>query len=177
MSTPKWTHLNEKGEARMVDVGEKPVTARVARAQGSIHMPARLVRQLKTLKKGNALEVARLAGIMAAKRTGDWIPLCHNLPLDHIELWFDPSPEQEEVRVLSEVRCQGRTGVEMEALTAVSSALLTLYDMAKALCREMEIGPIRLVHKEGGKSGVWKSQRANASRRVASESGSEKDSK
>nr|VFJ75972.1 MAG: cyclic pyranopterin monophosphate synthase subunit MoaC [Candidatus Kentron sp. FW] len=155
MPSPTLTHLDEKGEARMVDVGAKTVTARVARAEGFISMPADLIRQLTTLKKGNAYEVARLAGIMGAKKTSELIPLCHNLNLDKVSLEFEPDEEQGRVRVLAEAKCQGRTGVELEALTAVSVALLTLYDMGKAVERGMEIFGIRMLHKSGGKSGTW----------------------
>nr|VFK40107.1 MAG: cyclic pyranopterin monophosphate synthase subunit MoaC [Candidatus Kentron sp. SD]VFK45398.1 MAG: cyclic pyranopterin monophosphate synthase subunit MoaC [Candidatus Kentron sp. SD] len=152
------THLNEKGEARMVDVGDKAVTARVAQAEGFILMPVDLIRRLTALKKGNAYEIARLAGIMGAKKTSGLIPLCHNLNLDNVSLKFEPDEEQGRVRVLAEAKCQGRTGVELEALTAVSIALLTLYDMGKAVERGMEITGIRVLHKSGGKSGVWKRQ-------------------
>ncbi|VFM99087.1 MAG: cyclic pyranopterin monophosphate synthase subunit MoaC [Candidatus Kentron sp. G] len=155
MQTQKLTHLNEKGEARMVDVGAKEITTRVARAEGFITMPADLIRQLGTLKKGNAYEIARLAGIMGAKKTSDLIPLCHNLNLDHVSVELEPDVEKSRVRVFAEARCQGRTGVELEALTAVSVALLTLYDMGKAVERGMEITGIEVVHKSGGKSGTW----------------------
>nr|VFJ54505.1 MAG: cyclic pyranopterin monophosphate synthase subunit MoaC [Candidatus Kentron sp. DK] len=155
MQPSRLTHLNEKGEARMVDVGAKEITARVARAEGFIAMPADLIRQLTTLKKGNAYEIARLAGILGAKKTSDLIPLCHNLNLDNVSLEFEPDPEKCRVRVQAEARCSGRTGVELEALTAVSVALLTLYDMGKAVERGMEISGIRVLHKSGGKSGVW----------------------
>nr|VFK50983.1 MAG: cyclic pyranopterin monophosphate synthase subunit MoaC [Candidatus Kentron sp. TUN] len=155
MQSPKLTHLNEKGEARMVDVGAKAETLRIARAEGFINMPVRFIDQLTTLKKGNAYEIARLAGIMGAKRTSDLIPLCHNLNLDNISLEFEPDPEKGRVRVLAESRCHGRTGVELEALTAVTVALLTLYDMGKAVERGMEINGIRVLYKSGGKSGTW----------------------
>jgi len=149
------THLDERGETRMVDVGAKPVTARMARAEGFLTMPPGLLARLASLPKGNAFEAARLAGVMAAKKTGDLIPLCHPLPLDQVALSFETNEEKGSVRVLAEARCHGRTGVEMEAMTAVSVALLTLYDMAKASARDMTLGPIRLLRKEGGKSGVW----------------------
>lgn len=149
------THLNSKGEAHMVDVGEKAVTTRIARAEGFIRMPAELIRQLETLKKGNAFEVARLAGIMGAKRTADLIPLCHPLPLDKVGVIFESRPEEGLVRVEAEARCHARTGVEMEALTALNVALLTLYDMGKAVARDMEIFGIRLIYKSGGKSGTY----------------------
>jgi cyclic pyranopterin monophosphate synthase len=149
------THLDEEGRARMVDVGQKPSTARLARAEGRILMPPELIATLSALKKGNAYEVARLAGIMAAKRTSDLIPLCHSLPLDHVRVDFQPMPDQGYVRVEAEVACTGRTGVEMEALTAVNFALLTLYDMGKAVARDMSIEGVRLIYKRGGKSGEF----------------------
>jgi cyclic pyranopterin phosphate synthase len=149
------THLNEKGEARMVDVGEKDITLRVARAEGFIYMPVELIEKLNQLKKGNAYEIARLAGIMGAKKTADLIPLCHSLMLDSVSLEFEPQPEQSRVRVLAESRCHGKTGIEIEALAAVSVALLTLYDMGKAVARGMTISGIGLLHKSGGRSGVW----------------------
>ena len=149
------THLNEKGEAHMVDVSAKQVTAREAVAEGFITMPTSLIEQLDHLKKGNAYEIARLAGIMGAKKVQDLIPLCHGLNLDHIGVVFESNPAKGEVRVVATARCQGRTGVEMEALTAVNVALLTLYDMGKAVARDMEMGRIRLLSKTGGKSGDW----------------------
>ncbi len=139
----------------MVDVGTKAITARLARAEGFIAMPSHLIDRLTTLKKGNAYEVARLAGIMGAKKTADLIPLCHNLDLDNVSLKFQPDPDKGRVRVQAEARCHGRTGVELEALTAVSVALLTLYDMGKAVERGMEITGIKLLHKSGGKSSAW----------------------
>lgn len=151
----KLTHLNEKGEAHMVDVGSKDVTARVATAEGFIRMPAQLISELERLKKGNAFEIARIAGIMGAKRTSDLIPLCHPLPLDKVGIKFEPNMDEGFVRVEAEARCHARTGVEMEALTALNVALLTLYDMGKALARDMEIYGIRLIFKSGGKSGTY----------------------
>ena len=150
------THLNERGEAQMVDVGNKDVTRREATAEGYITMPPSLIRTLDRLKKGNAYEIARLAGIQAAKKTFELIPLCHNLSLDKVAVAFEPDAEAGRVRVIGTARCHGRTGVEMEALNAVSVALLTLYDMGKAVAREMEIGPVRLLTKQGGKSGNWR---------------------
>jgi len=155
MDKHKLTHINEKGESQMVDVGAKQVTSREARAEGFITMPASLIRQLEHLKKGNAYEVARLAGIMAAKKTSDLIPLCHGLALDSVHVAFEPDADANSVRIEAVARCHGRTGVEMEALTAVNVALLTLYDMGKAVARDMEMGPIRLLSKAGGKSGDW----------------------
>ncbi len=150
------THLNKEGEAQMVNVGGKAVTQRLAVAEGFITMPEELIMELAHLKKGNAFEVARLAGIMAAKKAADLIPLCHPLGLDHVGLHFETQSQR--VRVVAEAHCQGKTGVEMEAMTAVSVALLTLYDMGKAVARDMALGPIRLLEKKGGKSGHWQAR-------------------
>ncbi|MBA4210008.1 MAG: cyclic pyranopterin monophosphate synthase MoaC [Parvibaculum sp.] len=154
----KLTHLDDKGAARMVDVSEKPVTSRSATAKGRISMKASTLKLIldDKLKKGNALEVARLAGIMAAKRTADLIPLCHPLAISKVEVELRPDRKTSSVEVEATVKLSGRTGVEMEALTAVSVACLTLYDMAKAVDRGMTIGDIRLVEKSGGKSGDYK---------------------
>lgn len=150
------THLDEAGAARMVDVGGKAETERVAVAEGFIAIGPAALEAIRagTLKKGDALSVARIAGIMAAKRTADLIPLCHPLPLTGVSV--DLAVEADGVRATATARTNGRTGVEMEALTAVSAALLTLYDMAKALDRGMAIGPVRLLEKRGGKSGDWR---------------------
>ncbi len=149
------THLDEAGAARMVDVGAKAVTDRVAVAEGSIRLAAAALAAIRggTAPKGDALAAARIAGIMAAKRTADLIPLCHPLPLTAVSL--DLEPGDGFIRARATVRTSGRTGVEMEALTAVSVALLTLYDMAKALDRGMRIEGIRLVEKRGGASADW----------------------
>jgi cyclic pyranopterin phosphate synthase len=154
----KLTHLDDKGAARMVDVSEKPVTSRSATAKGRISMKASTLKLIldDKLKKGNALEVARLAGIMAAKRTADLIPLCHPLAISKVEVELRPDKKTSSVEVEATVKLSGQTGVEMEALTAVSVACLTLYDMAKAADRGMTIGDIRLVEKSGGKSGDYK---------------------
>jgi len=155
------THFDSAGAARMVDVGEKPITARTARASGRVRMqPATLalVRD-KGHRKGDVIAVARLAGIMAAKRTGDLIPLCHPLPLDGVALDFtfgDDEIDAAFIEIQAEVRCTGRTGVEMEALTAVSVAALTIYDMCKSVDRGMTIEEIRLEEKAGGKSGTYR---------------------
>lgn len=153
------THFDESGAARMVDVGAKPVTQRVARAAGFVRMqPETLARiRERSLAKGDVLEVARLAGIMATKRTADLIPLCHSLGLDSAEVAFEIVDERT-VRVEATVRVQGRTGVEMEALTAVTVAALTIYDMCKAIDRSMTIGPVGLVEKSGGKSGHFQQE-------------------
>ena len=151
---PDLTHFDEHGASRMVDVGDKAVTARFARASGLIEMhPATLQRiRDRGFAKGDVLEVARLAGIMAAKRTSDLIPLCHPLPLESVTLSFD-FPDERTVTLSAEVRVNAKTGVEMEALVAVSVAALTIYDMCKAVDRGMVIGPIQLEEKAGGKSG------------------------
>jgi cyclic pyranopterin phosphate synthase len=148
------THFDDQGASRMVDVGDKSVTSRVARASGRVVMqPATLARiQQRGFAKGDVLEVARLAGIMAAKRTGELIPLCHSLPLDAVTVAFS-YPDDRSVSIDAEVRVTAKTGVEMEALTAVSIAALTIYDMCKAIDRGMEIINIRLEEKAGGKSG------------------------
>jgi len=155
------THIDEKGAARMVDVGGKEVTERVAVATGFIRMSeaARAAIAAGLVKKGDVLAVARIAGIMAAKRTADLVPLCHPLALSSVVLGLDLAKDGVSAR--AEVKTSGQTGVEMEALTAVSVALLTVYDMAKALDRGMEIGAIRLVEKRGGKSGDWQAEPGN----------------
>lgn len=157
---PNLTHLDAKGAARMVDVSGKPETSRSATAKGRIAMkPATLNLILDDgLKKGNAFEVARLAGIMAAKRTSDLVPLCHPLAISKVEVDLLPDIKSSSVEVVATVKVTGQTGVEMEALTAVSIACLTLYDMAKAVDKAMTIGDIRLTAKSGGKSGDYKAK-------------------
>src|SRR5271163_137031 len=149
----KLSHYGKKGEVRMVDVSAKAVTTRTAAAQGFVKMPPAVVRAVRRLKnpKGDPLEVARIAGIAAAKRTAEWIPLCHPLPLTHIAVTATLCQNGVEVR--SEVTATAQTGVEMEALVAVTAAALTVYDMCKALDKGMEISGIVLVKKTGGKSG------------------------
>ena len=151
------THFDEKGHARMVDVTPKSETLRVAVARGHVSARPDTIRLIvnRDLKKGDVLEVARLAGIMATKRTGDLIPLCHPLALTSVkvDLWIDETAHRVEIE--AEVQTVGRTGVEMEALTAVSVAGLTVYDMCKAVDREMEVSDIRLIKKTGGKSGAF----------------------
>jgi cyclic pyranopterin monophosphate synthase len=151
------SHVSPSGEARMVDVSGKPETVRVARAQGVIRMqPATLDAIVGAqLKKGDVLGVARLAGVMAAKRTSELIPLCHPLMLTDVQVTLAPDVSLPGVRADATIRTTGRTGVEMEALTAVSVALLTVYDMAKAVDRGMEISDISLVEKSGGVHGDW----------------------
>jgi cyclic pyranopterin monophosphate synthase len=151
------THFDESGASRMVDVSDKEVTLRTARASGVVTMRREtldLVRD-RRLSKGDVLEVARLAGIMAAKRTGDLIPLCHPLGLDAAEVSFSPL-EPDAIRVDSRVTTLGRTGVEMEAMVAVSVACLTIYDMCKAIDRDMVIGAIQLEEKSGGRRGHYR---------------------
>jgi cyclic pyranopterin phosphate synthase len=153
------SHFDGAGNAIMVDVGGKAETLRTAVAKGTVSMaPATFERIAgRTIDKGDVLAVARLAGIMAAKRTADLIPLCHPLPLDAVEVNFTLLAEDHAVEIEASCRVTGRTGVEMEAMTAVSIAALTLYDMCKAIDRGMTIGAIRLVHKSGGRSGAWSS--------------------
>lgn len=150
------THLDENGAARMVDVGSKSVTARTAVAEGLIRMSESALEAIMTGsgKKGDALATARIAGIMAAKRTGELIPLCHPLALDSVRVDFERLPDG--IRVSATASLSGKTGVEMEAMTAASVALLTIYDMGKALDRAMVIEGIRLLEKTGGKSGTWR---------------------
>ena len=150
------THFDERGASRMVDVSSKPVSERTARASGLVRMePSTLALILdRKLAKGDVLEVARLAGIMAAKRTGDLIPLCHPIGLDAVALSFEPADDRT-LRVEAIARVWGRTGVEMEALTAVSVAALTVYDMCKAVDRGMVIDRVRLEEKAGGRSGPY----------------------
>jgi cyclic pyranopterin monophosphate synthase len=151
------SHFDDAGASRMVDVDSKAVTRRRARAEGRVIMqPATLALiQDKAIAKGDVFEVARLAGIMAAKRTGDLIPLCHPLSLTGVEIDFEPAGE-DTVVIRSDVRVRARTGVEMEALTAVSVAALTIYDMCKAVDRGMVLGPLMLLTKSGGKSGPYR---------------------
>lgn len=151
------THLDASGRARMVDVSGKEPTRRTARASGAITMsPAALAAIAGgELPKGDALAVARVAGIQAAKRTADLVPLCHPLPLEHVAIELDADDALPGVRARSEVVVTARTGAEMEALAAVAGALLSIYDMAKSLDRGMTIGEIRLESKEGGQSGAW----------------------
>ena len=151
------THFDAEGRAVMVDVSDKAETDRIAVARGSVTMaPETLERiRLGTIAKGDVLSVARLAGIMGAKRTPDLIPLCHPLALNSVKLDLSLAPERNAVEIEATCRLKGRTGVEMEALTAVSVAALTIYDMVEAIDRGMVIGEIRLIHKSGGKSGTW----------------------
>ena len=152
------THLDEHGHAQMVDVSEKNVTSRTAVASGAVCMQPATLAAIRdgAVPKGDVLAAARIAGIMAAKRTPDLIPLCHTLLLTKVTVDFELDNERNRVVITATVRCQGQTGVEMEALTAVSIAALTIYDMAKAIEKTMTIGDIRLLEKQGGKSGDWR---------------------
>lgn len=154
---PGFTHLDAQGRPRMVDVGQKAATQRVATAEGAIRMSADTLAAIVEGRaaKGNVLVIAQLAGITGAKRTADLIPLCHPLPLDSVEVEVAPDPSLPGLRVTATARVEARTGVEMEALTAVSCALLTAYDMCKARDRGMVIEGVRLLRKEGGRSGTW----------------------
>ncbi len=148
-----FTHLNKNGEAVMVDVGEKKVTQRTAKAFAKVKMQRETLQKLLNaeLKKGDGLAVARIAGIMAAKRTSELIPLCHNIPIDSVEITFDDNGE-DELYIYSLAKCSYKTGIEMEALTAATVTALTVYDMCKAIDRKMEIREVRLLEKTGGKS-------------------------
>ena len=154
------THFNARGEAHMVDVGGKEETRRVAVAEGRIAMQPETLAMIRDggALKGDVLGVARIAGIMAAKKTADLVPLCHPLPLTRVEIAFELLEETTEIRCTATAETRGRTGVEMEALTAVQIALLTIYDMCKAVDRGMRMEGIRLLEKRGGKSGHWKAE-------------------
>lgn len=149
------THLDNSGHAKMVNVGQKPETSRVAKASGRVLMKSQTVEAIRNseLKKGDALQVARIAGIMAAKQTGKLIPLCHPLGLESVSVEFEI--EENAVKVVAVASLHGKTGVEMEALTAVSVAALTLYDMCKGIDQEMSITQIQLDEKSGGRSGTF----------------------
>jgi len=152
------THFDKYGKARMVDVSDKPVTEREAVARGSISMKKATLRLIKDrrIAKGDVLGVARVAGILAAKKTSELIPMCHPLNIASINIDFDIDTKNSRIQIESRVRITGQTGVEMEALTAVSAAALTIYDMCKSADREMVISDIMLVEKRGGKSGIFK---------------------
>ena len=152
-----FTHFNENGRAKMVDVSEKSETSRTAVAAGRVRMDHETFELVKTggMKKGDVLGAAQIAGIMAAKRTPDLIPMCHTLLLSGVDMAFELNDADCAVEITATVRCQGVTGVEMEALTAVSVAALTVYDMCKAVQKDMEITDIRLLSKSGGKSGDY----------------------
>jgi len=154
------THINEQGRARMVDVSAKQKTQRVARAAGFVHMEPSTLELVRTggCKKGDVLSVAQVAGIMAAKRTWELIPLCHPLAVNYADIRFEIRDEPPSVLLESEVRVSGRTGVEMEALMAAQVAAATIYDMAKAVQKDMVIRDVRLVYKSGGKSGDFRAE-------------------
>jgi cyclic pyranopterin phosphate synthase len=151
------SHLDEQGRAKMVDVSEKTVTSRIAIARGNIRMRRETLALIleRKVEKGDVFSVARVAGIMAAKKTPELIPMCHPLPITSVEIDLQPNENPARVDIEAIVRVDGKTGVEMEAMTAVSVAGLTIYDMCKAVDREMSIGGIRLVKKSGGKSGTF----------------------
>ena len=150
------THINEQGRARMVDVTQKDITFREAEAEGRIRVGPETLELIRTggAPKGDVLAVAQVAGILAAKRTHELIPMCHPIRLTGVDIRF--AYEENAVRIQAEARCKGETGVEMEALTAVSAAALTVYDMCKAVQRDMKISNIRLLEKSGGKSGEYR---------------------
>ncbi|MEM7410624.1 MAG: cyclic pyranopterin monophosphate synthase MoaC [Myxococcota bacterium] len=154
------SHLDAQGRAHMVDVGAKPVTQRECVAAGAVRMAPDTLAKISEggIAKGDVLATARLGAIQAAKRTSDWIPLCHPLPLDALEIELTPDPAHSRVRIEATARAEAKTGVEMEALVAVSAAGLVIYDMCKGVDRGMVIEAVHLVRKHGGKSGVWERQ-------------------
>lgn len=153
----KLSHFDREGRARMVDVSAKPMTKRTAIASGRVLMKAQTLRRIvnKEIEKGDVLGVARVAGIMAAKRTGEIIPMCHPLTIDSVEIQFQPDVRGSKVQIETRVKSTGKTGVEMEALMATAAAALTIYDMCKAVDRGMIISDIKLIRKSGGKSGTY----------------------
>ena len=157
MSDVRSSHIDEAGRARMVDVGSKPVTQREAVARGRVCLSQDAFHAAikGSARKGDVLGVARIAGVQAAKRTAEWIPLAHPLPLESIEVDFHPAPDVPAIEIEARVRVSAKTGVEMEALVAVSAAALTIYDMCKSIDRAMVIEDVRLMRKSGGKSGLY----------------------
>ncbi len=157
------THIGVEGEARMVDVGGKGATSRVAVAEGRVRMAAATLATILAgdAKKGDVIGAARIAGIMAAKKTSELIPLCHPVALSKVAVDIAPDPALPGLKLRAEARCVGPTGVEMEALTAVAVACLTIYDMAKAIDRGMSVEGVRLIEKHGGKSGEWRAEEPN----------------
>lgn len=155
-----FTHFDDEGNARMVNVGQKPVSQRTARASGRVLVNRKTFELIRTggVKKGDVLTVAQVAGIMAAKRTSELIPMCHPIVLSGIDVSLRLNESELAVDITAAVSCSGQTGVEMEALTAVSAAALTVYDMCKAVQRDIVIGPIRLLKKTGGMSGEWRAE-------------------
>jgi len=159
------SHVSPSGQARMVDVSGKRATERSATAEGWVRVGSQTAARLGDcggLAKGNVLETARLAGIMAAKRTSELIPMCHPLPLDAVDVTADLVDDR--VRITATATCTGRTGVEMEAMTAAAVAALTVYDMVKSASKAVEIGPVRLLEKRGGTSGHWKREQTDGTR-------------
>jgi cyclic pyranopterin phosphate synthase len=158
------THFNTSGDAHMVDVGDKAHTNRIAITEGFISLQSTTLELILQggHKKGDVLGIARIAGIMASKRTADLIPLCHPLSLTHVEIELTPEVENNRIRCQTTAKTNGQTGVEMEALTATQIALLTIYDMCKAVDRSMTIDSVRLLEKAGGKSGYWRMNDANS---------------
>jgi len=161
---PDLTHFNNEGRARMVDVSEKQTTLREATAGGTVCVSAETFGLIMRgeMKKGDVLAVAQVAGIMAAKRTPELIPMCHPIAITGVDISFFPDEKRSVINIEATVRCKGETGVEMEALTAVSAAALTIYDMCKAVQKDIEITSIRLLRKSGGKSGEWTGDRSFA---------------
>ena len=155
----EWNHFDQEGNAVMVDVSGKEATVRTASATGTIRVNREIMDAIlqRTVKKGDVLGVARVAGIMAAKKTSELIPMCHPIPIDSVKVDIEPISETQ-VRLVSMLRCTHKTGIEMEALTAASVAALTIYDMCKAVDRGMRIDDILLLHKDGGKSGTYQYQ-------------------
>ncbi len=156
----EWTHLDAQGHARMVEVGDKASTARQAVARGYVSMQEATLQAIidQQVAKGDVIQVARIAGIMAAKQTSSLIPLCHPLALTSVKVDLWPEPQASRLRIEAQVRNIGRTGVEMEALTAVTVAGLTVYDMCKSMDRGMRLSDVELRHKSGGKSGIWEAE-------------------
>ncbi len=159
------THIDDKGRVRMVDVSAKPATERTARAQAKVVMSPAMFTMIcdRSVPKGNVLETARIAGVMAAKQTSSLIPMCHPLNLTHVQVDFFPQADTHAIRLEALARCVGSTGVEMEALTAAAVAALTVYDMCKAYDRAMRITDIFLLEKSGGKSGRWQREKQTQS--------------
>ncbi len=156
----EFTHFNAAGKPYMVDVGHKSVTKRIAIAKGHIFMAKPTIEKIKAnkLAKGDVLSVAQIAGVLGAKQTSNLIPLCHPLGLDHVDLSFEINFDLEAIEITSKCSVSGKTGIEMEALTAVSVAALTIYDMCKSVDKNMRIGDIRVTHKSGGKSGIFNAE-------------------
>ena len=157
MKQDKLTHFDEDGNPAMVDINSKNMTKRVAIASGKIKMQSKTLKKILNIKikKGDVLTIAKIAGIMAAKKTEQLIPLCHSIPLSYVNVDLSPDTENSCVNIRAEASLVGKTGVEMEAFTAVTIASLTIYDMCKSIDREMEISDIKLIHKSGGKSGEF----------------------